>query len=103
MIRRPPRSTLFPYTTLFRSLGEYGRSLALLGEAEALARALDDRARLVRGLAGMANGLRITGNHDSAIAAGPPAPQLRVGLGGGALQRPAIFYPGAGYFNIGDA
>src|SRR3712207_7525067 len=24
MIRRPPRSTLFPYTTLFRSLGESG-------------------------------------------------------------------------------
>src|SRR3712207_7357372 len=24
MIRRPPRSTLFPYTTLFRSLGKYG-------------------------------------------------------------------------------
>src|SRR2546430_9151355 len=23
MIRRPPRSTLFPYTTLFRSLGGY--------------------------------------------------------------------------------
>src|SRR2546422_8059209 len=23
MIRRPPRSTLFPYTTLFRSDGEY--------------------------------------------------------------------------------
>src|SRR5256885_5873960 len=23
MIRRPPRSTLFPYTTLFRSRGEY--------------------------------------------------------------------------------
>src|SRR5690348_18093149 len=23
MIRRPPRSTLFPYTTLFRSLGLY--------------------------------------------------------------------------------
>src|SRR2546429_7024270 len=23
MIRRPPRSTLFPYTTLFRSLSEY--------------------------------------------------------------------------------
>src|SRR2546421_8668851 len=31
MIRRPPRSTLFPYTTLFRSSAEYlvkhGRSL----------------------------------------------------------------------------
>src|SRR5256885_13060892 len=25
MIRRPPRSTLFPYTTLFRS-GEFGRT-----------------------------------------------------------------------------
>src|SRR5260221_6839741 len=24
MIRRPPRSTLFPYTTLFRSLLEFG-------------------------------------------------------------------------------
>src|SRR2546429_5729286 len=33
MIRRPPRSTLFPYTTLFRSpglfLADLGRSLAL--------------------------------------------------------------------------
>src|SRR5256884_8435267 len=26
MIRRPPRSTLFPYTTLFRSTGSVGRS-----------------------------------------------------------------------------
>src|SRR2546429_2261926 len=25
MIRRPPRSTLFPYTTLFRSTAELGR------------------------------------------------------------------------------
>src|SRR2546430_3037529 len=25
MIRRPPRSTLFPYTTLFRSVGEAAR------------------------------------------------------------------------------
>src|SRR5256885_2552617 len=30
MIRRPPRSTLFPYTTLFRSLVEGGRPLAEL-------------------------------------------------------------------------
>src|SRR2546428_5682176 len=28
MIRRPPRSTLFPYTTLFRSLGGAGGPLA---------------------------------------------------------------------------
>src|SRR3989454_9959635 len=26
MIRRPPRSTLFPYTTLFRSLLDFARS-----------------------------------------------------------------------------
>src|SRR5438309_6381938 len=29
MIRRPPRSTLFPYTTLFRSSGFIGTHLAL--------------------------------------------------------------------------
>src|SRR2546428_2099834 len=33
MIRRPPRSTLFPYTTLFRSLGQ-----AALPDAPALGR-----------------------------------------------------------------
>src|SRR3989442_6093652 len=31
MIRRPPRSTLFPYTTLFRSLIEADGSQGLLG------------------------------------------------------------------------
>src|SRR3712207_7246839 len=30
MIRRPPRSTLFPYTTLFRSYAESGVAGALL-------------------------------------------------------------------------
>src|SRR3712207_8928337 len=29
MIRRPPRSTLFPYTTLFRSLGRDGGTVLL--------------------------------------------------------------------------
>src|SRR3712207_8759287 len=35
MIRRPPRSTLFPYTTLFRSLGQAAaatREIRFLGE-----------------------------------------------------------------------
>src|SRR5438552_14029312 len=27
MIRRPPRSTLFPYTTLFRSAGKYEEAI----------------------------------------------------------------------------
>src|SRR3712207_8716571 len=36
MIRRPPRSTLFPYTTLFRSVGPRGpRAGALSGRARA--------------------------------------------------------------------
>src|SRR2546429_4960764 len=30
MIRRPPRSTLFPYTTLFRSLNQLLRALATI-------------------------------------------------------------------------
>src|SRR5256885_12264991 len=29
MIRRPPRSTLFPYTTLFRSGGDHGGRVAV--------------------------------------------------------------------------
>src|SRR3712207_7665761 len=33
MIRRPPRSTLFPYTTLFRSLRGVGAAAVLLGAA----------------------------------------------------------------------
>src|SRR3712207_7294053 len=34
MIRRPPRSTLFPYTTLFRSVLNAAAELEILGEAE---------------------------------------------------------------------
>src|SRR2546426_4890786 len=46
MIRRPPRSTLFPYTTLFRSRGgarrhALGHFRALYGFAVALARTLE--------------------------------------------------------------
>src|SRR3712207_7748224 len=36
MIRRPPRSTLFPYTTLFRSLGGPGNDLLSGGSADDL-------------------------------------------------------------------
>src|SRR3712207_9068336 len=39
MIRRPPRSTLFPYTTLFRSLPSHGRRL----DGAAVAHYADDR------------------------------------------------------------
>src|SRR3712207_8213306 len=35
MIRRPPRSTLFPYTTLFRSMEGLRRVARVAGEVEA--------------------------------------------------------------------
>src|SRR5256886_10511490 len=34
MIRRPPRSTLFPYTTLFRSLFGFSNDVQILRPAE---------------------------------------------------------------------
>src|SRR6267154_6303295 len=40
MIRRPPRSTLFPYTTLFRSLGLFEQ----IGDAPGVAGVVDGRA-----------------------------------------------------------
>src|SRR2546429_7270016 len=51
MIRRPPRSTLFPYTTLFRSHAEAGeddqrhRERGRVLRAKALRR-IDDRVRV---------------------------------------------------------
>src|SRR5690348_17582497 len=32
MIRRPPRSTLFPYTTLFRSIFDFGIGMFTFGD-----------------------------------------------------------------------
>jgi len=66
-------------------VGEHGRRLALLGEAEALARALDDRARLGRVLATMAEVLRLTGDPDGAMAAGQQSLVLAAALGESAL------------------
>jgi tetratricopeptide (TPR) repeat protein len=84
------------------ALGEYGRDLALLGEAEALARALDDRARLGLVLATMANVLRVTGDHDGAIAASQQALALAAELGDSTLQARAAHSLGLAYLAIGD-
>src|SRR2546430_13564399 len=51
MIRRPPRSTLFPYTTLFRSLAHEDRP------AEVRAVAIDDGAEVERDRRARADGL----------------------------------------------
>jgi tetratricopeptide (TPR) repeat protein len=83
-------------------LGEYGRCLALLGEAEALARALNDRARLGRVLARMALVLRQTGDPDGALAAGQQALALAAELSDSALQGQAALNLGYVYYAIGD-
>src|SRR5256885_5653078 len=44
MIRRPPRSTLFPYTTLFRSVGSAMRVLDTRAEPAFRERYLDPHA-----------------------------------------------------------
>src|SRR2546422_2233800 len=50
MIRRPPRSTLFPYTTLFRSVEhDIGRQPAI--GLEALADPIEHDHRVVEGVA----------------------------------------------------
>src|SRR2546428_8326139 len=49
MIRRPPRSTLFPYTTLFRSFR------VLRGRAWRCDRASDERASQLVGIGSAAN------------------------------------------------
>src|SRR3712207_7141356 len=62
MIRRPPRSTLFPYTTLFRSLdAENGR---VVGQ--------------VTPLRGVSNGASMIGRHEMRIG----SPDLRMLLAG---------------------
>src|SRR3989454_6350116 len=52
MIRRPPRSTLFPYTTLFRSAGLYGmktfeEALAMMDAVRRAVRMASDTATVV--------------------------------------------------------
>jgi tetratricopeptide (TPR) repeat protein len=84
------------------SLGEHRRLLALLGEAEALARALDDRPRLVRVLAGMTLGLRTTRAIDSALASGEQALEIAAALGDSALQVQASLDLGQAYHALGD-
>jgi tetratricopeptide (TPR) repeat protein len=83
-------------------LGEYGRCRALLGEAETLARTLDDRARLGRVLATMADVFRLTGDPDGAIAAGQQALDLAAALGESALQEQASLRLGRVYYALGD-
>src|SRR2546430_1455502 len=74
MIRRPPRSTLFPYTTLFRSRG---RRQALRGRAEE-----DEPERRVRAVPG----------RPARVLLGRPAAGLQEGGRRGRLEAlPRVF------------
>src|SRR3712207_8686862 len=64
MMRRPPRSTLFPYTTLFRSLGVPGVEHGARREVELLARVLRERPAAVlldHGLEAVDEGAQVVG------------------------------------------
>src|SRR3712207_7872921 len=64
MIRRPPRSTLFPYTTLFRSLRDGGRRVAHQVHPRAVPAVLRaGRQQLRQHLGGVAVGQALDGPH----------------------------------------
>src|SRR3712207_7156313 len=72
MIRRPPRSTLFPYTTLFRSLGEVSANTTahLIDDIERLREHLGiDRWRVVGVSWGVTLGLAYAQRHPGRVTA----------------------------------
>src|SRR5260370_26194674 len=75
MIRRPPRSTLFPYTTLFRSLGvlaqargESAQAAAHFAESYTQARLSGDSRALGLARLNLAESARLQGNLERASA-----------------------------------
>src|SRR2546430_15459185 len=100
MIRRPPRSTLFPYTTLFRSLARLKRTknhwstIILIEDLARIAVERDDHARAAR-LLGAAANLR----EEAGAAPLPPEREVLDRLGGagrgspGAAAVESAFHP----------
>src|SRR2546426_10428286 len=102
MIRRPPRSTLFPYTTLFRSLGApgiaLGSSLGVFLNTSLHLYHLNGRiGAVLRGPEWRAFGVSPLGGP----AAGAAAVRVARGTGGGAPGAPGGV--GAGGFWVGCA
>src|SRR2546430_13454557 len=78
MIRRPPRSTLFPYTTLFRSrravlIGRKGLEPVVIGPflaqpiRRAEARRVIDQGAAAKAAAGNQRDRRVSGRRESAL------------------------------------
>jgi tetratricopeptide (TPR) repeat protein len=83
-------------------LGELGRTLEYLHEAEALAQALDDQRRLGRVSAYMAHYLWAAGDPERAISAGQRALEIAETLGDFALRIDVNFHLGLAYHSLGD-
>src|SRR3712207_9153555 len=72
MIRRPPRSTLFPYTTLFRSL--HTRDLPAVGVAVERGQGLQERGQLRHGHEPERRQRGVEGTRNMALAQNEPVP-----------------------------
>jgi DNA-binding SARP family transcriptional activator len=83
-------------------LGEYREALGHLREAERLAIALDDRARLARILSAICARLRNIGEHDGAIDAGRRAADLAASLDDRRLEVVITFRMGQAHLATGD-
>jgi tetratricopeptide (TPR) repeat protein len=83
-------------------VGEHQWSLAVLGDAEARARRLNDRTRLAPVLARVVRVRTIVGDFDGAMAASREALDLAVTLGDPAQQVQASYRLGQVYVRLGD-
>jgi class 3 adenylate cyclase/tetratricopeptide (TPR) repeat protein len=83
-------------------VGAHARSLVLLGEAEARARQLDDRARLGMALSRIVTVRCIVGDFNGAMVAGRQALELAARLRDPALQVDASYRLGQVYAHIGN-
>jgi len=82
--------------------GQYQRSAALLDEAEALARRLDDRAPMRGVLAVMSFTRREMGDFDGAMAAASRALEIAVTIGDPVGQASASYRLGLAFISLGD-
>jgi DNA-binding SARP family transcriptional activator len=83
-------------------LGEYRSALDHLREAERLALALGDQARLARVLSEMCARLRNVGEHDGAVATGRRAAGLAASLGDQELEAAIAFRLGQAHLGVGE-
>jgi predicted ATPase len=85
-----------------RPLGDWGRILASLREAEALAAALDDPRRLAQVSVSLANYCFNRGAYDQTIVSAQSALALTAASGDSRVQALAHFYLGTAYWGQGD-